>query len=89
MAIKNGGQGRVSRRGFFGASAAVYGGVVGGAGLFQALVARDAFAQGGGPRRRGPGYGNLEPAGLDLLLPPGFRYAVVSEEGQIMNDGFP
>ncbi|HMJ56864.1 MAG TPA: alkaline phosphatase PhoX [Polyangiaceae bacterium] len=88
MTIK-GGSGRVSRRGFFGASAAAYAGIAGGGGLFQALVARDAFARGGGVRQRGAGYGSLEPAGSDLLLPPGFRYAVVSEEGQIMNDGFP
>ena len=81
----------VSRRGFFGASAATYAGMLsGGGGLFQALVARDAHARTTSASRcRGPGYGALSAAGPDLMLPPGFRCAVVSEENQMMTDGFP
>jgi uncharacterized protein len=90
MKPKTSGSRGVSRRGFFGASTALYGSVLAGGGLFQALVARDAFAKATGARRgRGPGYGPLSPEGTDLMLPPGFRYAVISEEGQPMSDGFP
>jgi uncharacterized protein len=88
MALRKSGVGAVSRRGFFGASAAAYG-MMGAGGLFQALVARDAHARAGGVRQRGAGYGVLEPVGSDLMLAPGFRYVVISEEGQMMNDGFP
>lgn len=59
-----------------------------GAGLFDALVARAAYAGAPGSGR-GVGYGKLTPAGDDLALPPGFQYRVISTEGDPMDDGFP
>lgn len=35
------------------------------------------------------GYGELQPAGPELLLPDGFRYTVLSRNGQPMTDGTP
>jgi hypothetical protein len=79
---------RVGRREFLARSAAAgAAGAVGG-GLFQSLVARAALAS-SGSRGRGEGYGRLRPAGDELALPPGFQYAVISTEGDLMDDGFP
>jgi hypothetical protein len=74
---------RLDRRGFFGATA----GLAAGGGLFQALVARQALATGGGRLRSRSS--NLRMAGDELALPPGFHYSVISREGEIMADGFP
>jgi secreted PhoX family phosphatase len=57
------------------------------------LVARLAFAAESWPTRAliaGPGeggYGPLRPAGDELALPEGFRYAVLGIEGSPMSDG--
>jgi secreted PhoX family phosphatase len=59
-----------------------------GGGLFDALIARAAFA--GEPQGpAGAGYGPLRPAGDDLALPAGFQYRVISNEGDLMDDEFP
>ncbi len=58
-------------------------------GIFQGLVARSALAAGDPDQLRGPGYGELRPAGNELALPPGFRYSIVSAEGDMMADGYP
>jgi secreted PhoX family phosphatase len=81
----------VNRRQFFTRSALAAGATTLGAGFFDALVARAAYA---GDRehadpRPGAGYGPLRPAGDDLALPPGFQYRVISTEGDMMDDGFP
>ena len=80
----------LNRRQFFARSAAAAGATSIGGGLFDALVARSAYAgepQGRG--RAGVGYGPLRPAGEDLALPAGFQYRVISNEGDPMDDGFP
>jgi len=44
------------------------------------------------PRRAGRGeggYGELQPAGPELALPPGFTYSVLSRSGNVMTDGNP
>jgi secreted PhoX family phosphatase len=77
-----------NRRQFFARSAVAAGAASAGGGLFDALLARSAFA--GEPHgRRGVGYGPLRPAGEDLSLPAGFEYRVISNEGDPMEDGFP
>lgn len=60
-----------------------------GGGLFDALVARSAFANDRRGRNDAVGYGPLAPAGDDLALPAGFQYRVISNEGDPMDDGFP
>ena len=65
-------QSSLNRRQFFARSAVAAGGATLGGGLFDALVARAAFA--GEPKgRAGIGYGPLRPAGEDLALPAGFQ----------------
>ena len=77
-----------NRRQFFARSAVAAGATTLGGGLFDALVARSAYA--GEPQgRAGVGYGPLRPAGDDLALPVGFHYRVISNEGDPMDDGFP
>ena len=77
-----------NRRQFFARSAVAAGATTLGGGLFDALVARSAYA--GEPQgRAGGGYGPLRPAGEDLALPVGFQYRVISNEGDPMDDGFP
>ena len=78
----------LNRRQFFARSAAAAGATTVGAGLFDALVARSAYAGPAG-RGEGVGYGPLRPAGDDLALPVGFQYRVISTEGDPMDDGFP
>jgi secreted PhoX family phosphatase len=79
----------LNRRQFFTRSAMAAGvGTLGG-GLFDALVARAAYAGNRGGPGDGSGYGPLSPAGDDLALPPGFQYRVISNEGDPMDDGFP
>lgn len=81
-------QGSLSRRQFFARSAVAAGTASLGGGLFDALVARSAFA--GEPQgHSGVGYGPLRPAGEDLALPAGFQYRVIANEGDPMDDGFP
>jgi uncharacterized protein len=78
----------LNRRQFFARSAVAAGATSLGGGLFDALVARSAYA--GEPQARsGVGYGPLRPAGEDLALPAGFQYHVISNEGDPMDDGFP
>ena len=78
----------LNRRQFFARSAVAAGATSIGGGLFDALVARSAYA--GEPQgRAGVGYGPLRPAGEDLALPAGFQYRVISNEGDPMDDGFP
>ncbi|HWP34868.1 MAG TPA: alkaline phosphatase PhoX [Thermodesulfobacteriota bacterium] len=77
----------LDRREFLVRTAAA-GGLLAGAGLFRGLVARAAQGP-GARRRRGAGYGPLKPAGPELMLPEGFRYAVVSAEPVVMDDGYP
>jgi len=79
----------LNRRQFFARSAAAAGAGALGGGMFDALVARAAFASGSRGSGDSVGYGALTPAGDDLALPPGFQYRVVSEEEQPMDDGFP
>jgi secreted PhoX family phosphatase len=80
----------LTRKRFVQASAAVGGGVAL-AGPFSALAARSAHGQ----ARRAPGYGALAPtpeldSGIDYLaLPRGFRYRLISRQGQPMTDGSP
>ena len=78
----------LNRRQFFARSAVAAGATSLGGGLFDALVARSAFA-GEAQGRTGVGYGPLRPAGDDLALPPGFQYRVIANEGDPMDDGFP
>jgi secreted PhoX family phosphatase len=78
----------LNRRQFVARSALAAGATTMGGGLFDALVARSAYA-GAPDRGRGVGYGPLKPAGDDLALPPGFQYRVISTEGDAMDDGFP
>ena len=67
----------LNRRQFFARSAVAAGATSIGGGLFDALVARSAYA--GEPQgRAGVGYGPLRPAGEDLALPVGFQYRVIS-----------
>jgi uncharacterized protein len=73
---------KLNRRQFFARSAAVTAG-----GIFAGLVARSARADHDLVRRRG--YGPLLPAGPELELPRGFRYAIISKEGKEMTDGYP
>jgi uncharacterized protein len=73
--------GGYNRRQFFARSAAA------GAGIFQGLAMRAALP--GQATGEGPGYGPLIPAGNELALPPGFKYSIVSTEGDMMDDGFP
>src|SRR6185295_16357634 len=78
----------LNRRQFLSRSAVAAGTASIGGGLFDALIARAAFAsepQG----RAGAGYGPLRPAGDDLALPAGFQYRVISNEGDLMDDEFP
>ena len=77
----------LNRRQFFARSAMATGASTLGAGLFDALIARAAYA--GPGRGDGVGYGPLRPAGDDLALPAGFQYRVISNEGDPMDDGFP
>ena len=79
----------LNRRQFFKSSAMAAGAGALGGGVFDALVARSAYA--GEPRGRGDsaGYGPLRAAGDDLALPEGFQYRVISNEGDPMDDGFP
>ena len=78
----------INRRQFFACSAATAGATTLGGSLFDALVARAAYA--GQPQgRSGAGYGPLRPAGDDLALPVGFHYRVISNERDPMDDGFP
>ena len=78
----------LNRRQFFARSSLAAGATLG-TGLFDALVARAAYAGDRGGRGNGAGYGPLRPAGDDLALPPGFQYRVISTEGDPMDDGFP
>ncbi len=78
----------LNRRQFFASSAMAVGGGTLGGGLFDALVARSAYA-GGHTEKGSGGYGPLRAAGDDLALPPGFQYSVISNEGDPMDDGFP
>jgi secreted PhoX family phosphatase len=78
----------LNRRQFFTRSGLAAGAATFGGGLFDALVARAAYAGSADPGR-GTGYGPLRPAGDDLALPPGFQYRAISTEGEMMNDGFP
>jgi secreted PhoX family phosphatase len=79
----------LNRRQFFTRSAMAAGAGALGGGVFDALVARSAYAG----DRKGPGdsagYGPLRAAGDDLALPAGFQYQVISNEGDPMDDGFP
>jgi secreted PhoX family phosphatase len=78
----------INRRQFFARSAVAAGATSLGGGIFDALVARAAYA--GEPQGRSAGgYGPLRPAGDDLALPVGFQYRVISNEGDPMDDGFP
>ncbi len=80
----------VTRRRFVGGSAAVAGGVALG-GPMSALAKRS----GRGSRARAVGYGPLQPTPDEdtgtvyLDLPEGFRYRVISTQGQTMDDGSP
>ena len=78
----------LNRRQFFARSAVAAGMGTLGAGAFDALVARSAYAATGG-RGGTVGYGPLRPAGDDLALPAGFQYRIISNEGDPMDDGFP
>lgn len=79
----------LNRRQFFARSALVAGATTVGGGIFDALVARTAYAGTAGGDDRGVGYGPLRPAGDDLSLPAGFQYRVIGNEGDPMDDGFP
>jgi len=79
----------LNRRQFFARSALGAGAITLGGGLFDALVARAAYAGDREDRGGRAGYGPLRPAGDDLALPPGFQYRVISTEGDPMDDGFP
>jgi secreted PhoX family phosphatase len=79
----------LNRRQFFARSALAAGATTLGGSIFDALVARSAYAAGAVGDGRGIGYGPLRPAGDDLSLPPGFKYRVIGNEGDPMDDGFP
>ena len=79
----------LNRRQFFARSAMAAGAGALGGGVFDALVARSAFAGQPGRADDSAGYGPLHAAGEDLALPRGFQYRVVSNEGDPMDDGFP
>ncbi len=79
----------LDRRQFFARSAVAVGATTLGGGIFEALVARSAYARTAPDHGRAVGYGPLEPAGQDLSLPPGFHYRVIADEGDPMTDGFP
>ena len=79
----------LNRRQFFARSALAAGATTLGGSIFDALVARSAYAAGGAGAGRGTGYGPLRPAGDDLSLPVGFQYRVIGNEGDPMDDGFP
>jgi hypothetical protein len=79
----------LNRRQFFARSALAVGATTIGGGIFEALVARAAYARTPAGNGRGIGYGALAPAGDDLSLPPGFQYRVIGNEGDPMSDGFP
>ena len=80
----------VTRRRFVGGSAALAGGVALG-GPMSALAKRS----GSGARARAVGYGPLQPTPDEdtgtvyLDLPEGFKYRVISTQGQTMDDGNP
>jgi uncharacterized protein len=80
----------VTRRRFVGGSAAVAGGLTLG-GPMSALAQRSA----GGSRARAVGYGPLEPTPeqdsgeIWLDLPRGFKYRIISRQGETMDDGNP
>ena len=79
----------LNRRQFFARSALAAGATTLGGTIFDALVARSAYAGGAVSEASGIGYGPLRPAGDDLSLPPGFQYRVIGNEGDLMDDGFP
>ena len=79
----------LNRRQFFANTAMAAGAGTLGGGLFDALLARSAFANDKRGPDEGAGYGPLRPAGDDLALPEGFQYRVISNEGDPMDDGFP
>ncbi|MBA3442169.1 MAG: DUF839 domain-containing protein [Pyrinomonadaceae bacterium] len=79
----------LSRRHFFMRSAVAGAAATLSGGIFQGLVARSALAAGEHDKLRGPGYGELRPAGNELALPRGFQYSIVSAEGDTMADGYP
>jgi secreted PhoX family phosphatase len=80
----------LTRRRFVQGSAAVGGGLMLG-GPLSALAARTAE----GARARSSGYGQLQPTpeqdtGVEWLeLPPGFKYRLISKQGDPMDDGNP
>lgn len=78
-----------NRRQFLTRSAFAAGAGTLGTGLFDALIARSAFAGEDPGRSSGVGYGPLRAAGDDLALPRGFQYRVICNEGDLMDDGFP
>src|SRR5215207_3727947 len=81
--------GGINRRRFFVRSASAAAGAAAlGGGIFDGILVRSAYAAAGG-QREGPGYGPLSPAGDELALPRGFRYSIVSTEGELMEDGYP
>lgn len=79
----------LNRRQFFARSAMAAGAGALGGGVFDALVARSAFAADPQGRGASAGYGPLRAAGEDLALPEGFQYRVIANEGDPMDDGFP
>jgi uncharacterized protein len=79
----------LNRRQFFARSAMAAGAGALGGGVFDALVARSAYAADPKGRGAGVGYGPLQAAGEDLALPAGFQYRVIANEGDPMDDGFP
>lgn len=79
----------LNRRQFFARSAMAAGASALGGGVFDALVARAAFASDPQGRGASAGYGPLRAAGEDLALPEGFQYRVIANEGDPMDDGFP
>jgi uncharacterized protein len=80
----------LTRRRFVESSAAIGAGLTLG-GPISALAARTGRAH----YRRTTGYGPIAPrpeldSGLDWLeLPPGFKYRIISRQGELMNDGNP
>ncbi len=81
----------VSRRGFVGGSAALAGGVALGGPMSALARASRARAR----RSRSYGYGQLRPTPeidsgtVYLELPPGFKYRLISRQGDPMDDGNP
>jgi len=84
----------LTRRRFVQGSTAVGGGLAL-AGPLSALAANTAEANHESARRRALGYGDLRPtleqdSGLEYLeLPRGFRYRIISRQGEPMDDGNP